>query len=86
MKFPDGYILECEYEDCITEVKVTMHTKDLIRCKDCRHFEPYNGRKDGMCNYKRMTTCGELSFNTEPDEYCSLAERKKVEYEIFSDN
>ena len=77
MKFPDGYIFEFDYEYKTTEVIVTPHTKELIRCENCKYFETYNGRKDGYCNIHRMTSDGFSYVNCEPYYYCNFAVKKE---------
>lgn len=46
---------------------------EVIRCKDCKRFEPYANGRQGFCN-EEWRVC----MN---DDFCSWAERKEGEQE-----
>lgn len=43
---------------------------ELIRCKDCKHYERWT-------NHKICMLLGSYYGNTQPHDYCSNAERKE---------
>ncbi len=63
----------------------TVDAVPVIRCKDCKYYEPYTEmftnkpRGDGSCTRARMTQDGLQEINCEDDEFCSYGERKDDE-------
>lgn len=63
---------------------IAVHTalnnaeSDIIRCKDCKHFERWRYEE----KHGQLYSCGLLVISSpSPDDYCSKAERKKKEEE-----
>jgi len=57
-------------EDCGPNAVPIMRKEELIRCKDCKHW-------DGD-DYE--TFCSELGiFGTDPNSFCSYGQRRKEE-------
>lgn len=50
---------------------------EIVRCKDCKMFKPYDGRSDGYCEVPRMTYDGDEYINVEDDNYCNYGVRKE---------
>ena len=38
MKLPTGLVAIPKYEYKLTKIEVTMETKELVICEDCKHF------------------------------------------------
>ncbi len=51
-------------------VKTWDEVGELIRCKDCKHYERWT-------NHKICMLLGSYYGNTQPHDYCSNAERKE---------
>lgn len=48
----------------------TITAEPIVRCKDCKHYEKFDGVADGRCDK------GEYTF---PNDFCSRGERKESE-------
>lgn len=49
---------------------------EVIRCKDCVHWEKNNWNPNGMCNaFDDGSVC--ILTETDADEYCARGERKE---------
>jgi len=46
----------------------------IVRCRDCKHYEPYRTYKHGIMN--RCIDENGNSHRREPDDFCSWAERR----------
>jgi len=51
-------------------VKTWDEVGELIRCKDCKHYEQWT-------NHKICMLLGSYYGNTQPNDYCSNAERRE---------
>lgn len=72
----------CLFPNCqVAERIAEAPTIDIVRCKECRWFKKWKtiGRDDGYCGYARMTQDGLQYINTNPNDYCSMGERKSDE-------
>jgi len=53
--------------------------EDIIKCKDCKHFEIWRTTKLAERGYGQLYSCSLLVItNPSPDDYCSKAERKEL--------
>lgn len=51
---------------------------DIIKCKDCKHFEKWPMISEAKKKYGQLYSCALLVItNPSPDDYCSKAERKE---------
>lgn len=48
--------------------------EEIVRCRDCKHYEPYKTYKHGIMN--RCIDENGNSHRREPDDFCSWAERR----------
>lgn len=70
-----------------TEYEFEMHRfeelQELIRCKDCKHYEIWEMRKDGNADDKRykpsVCTIGAYAIHRDEGWFCADAERKENE-------
>lgn len=52
------------------------YLEEIVRCKDCVHWEKNNWNPNGMCNaFDDGSVC--ILTETDADEYCARAERKE---------
>lgn len=66
-----GYFGTEKHNVFVAETVKEMEAKSkLIRCKDCKHYEQWTNRKICM-------PLGSYYGNTQPNDYCSYAERKE---------
>ena len=49
---------------------------NLVRCKDCKHWNDRNG----LCKMHSLPLVGAF-YGTSEDDYCSVGERKEQEHE-----
>ena len=64
---PTGFELECRY------FKNKSDVVEVVRCKDCKHFDAYEGEE-------HKGDCGELvglESCVYEDDFCSYGERKE---------
>lgn len=66
------WIVEAEsLSDFVDHGRYTIHTKPLIRCRDCKFYTPMNREtKTGICNLT-------LHQNFGDDWFCAGAERRE---------
>lgn len=60
--------IEQEFEDA-----PTIDAVQVVRCKDCKHYDPLDAKKPYDCGESGM--CG-----VNQDDFCSCGERKDNEY------
>ena len=70
MELPRDKIVTYEYDKEISEVRI--HTKILVRCKDCKHFVKRDAGHPDYDYCKRL-----ISRVIRPDFYCADGERKE---------
>ena len=55
---------------------------DIIKCKDCKHFEAWRHNPEVIEKYGQLYNCSLLILTCpSPNDYCSKAERKETEEE-----
>lgn len=59
--------------DCIVDEQPTADVVEVVRCKDCEHFEAINNDDHGWCKSISDLPCG-ISVRYDND-YCSYGER-----------
>ena len=72
-RMPDGWVFITKVsgpkvKDGEAYAEVSIEKRDLVICKNCKHFNAYYVNHDGMC-----MCSGEFMDN---DDYCSLGERR----------
>lgn len=51
---------------------------DIIKCKDCKHFEAWRHNPEVIEKYGQLYNCSLLILTCpSPNDYCSKAERKE---------
>jgi len=75
LKLIDGSMadLESNYENSKLQEEIkrlpTVDAVEVVRCKDCKHYKEYDGEIE--CWARPML------FPREPDDYCSMGERRE---------
>ena len=71
MKLPTGLVAIPKYKYKLTKIEVTMETKDLVICRDCKHF----GQR--LCGERIVGGwCFHWNGQTDSKGWCFLAERE----------
>ena len=70
--FDDGvqYVLEC-----IDNVP-TADVVEVVRCKDCVHYQPSLFGEKNMC-FRKDVDGVQICYDFSPDDYCSYGERRE---------
>lgn len=63
-----------QYENMVNDWLADVDQTEIVRCKDCKHYEPINNDDHGYCVIDTDNWCrGDKVY---PDDYCSYGERK----------
>lgn len=66
----------CERDGDVVPVRATLKTKPIVRCKDCRNYEP-RGDAKLVCRFTHPSMPNTVEWcYAEPDGYCAWGERR----------